>query len=837
MDSSTSSQANQPYSPLNRVTLDMDFKQLMYSQEYYLTQDYSMGQGSAHGSAPVDDDSPVEEMSPVKAKKPSKRASKAMKNDTKEKEPTKEWTTAEEIALCQVWSDVSKNNEKGNGMKAKGFWEAVINYFIKETGSTRGYDSILSKWKIGFALELVVFVPLSIILKRIMKVHCWNILKDHQGWLEVEMPSFYNNTKGRKKSKTSETTSGLAPGGFNLNNEADESEEETQQQRPMGRSKSYVFQNKLEQRTSADVREFPHLQAGRQRINLCSPTKDANPALHAITSRGKGFRKYKGINRTKATSPPPKRTNPAKDAIVPPNVVESWALENGNLFPVYLTELRKKEEAYLRELAPSGATGNLFLVVPQWMAFFDFDMSCSTTNDLVLCMAHTNKRAKINLDSSLLWHCRLGHISKKRIEKLQHDGLLNSIDIESLGKCVSCLSALGSEASGSVEDLEVIQEEDTNPSVDTSLNHEEDDQEIDEPQRLHSNLTGLNYEETFSLLQDIRYLRFSSYARTMDLMRLWQMDVKTAFLIGHTFLKKFLEQPEVFPDNLRNPLSMYCDNTEPIAIAKLVPHQTHMYSRGMQICGITQPKLLDNLRFGVHVMELIMSKMVDLKDYPLDLRCKQVLAPVDDDSPVEEMSPVKAKKPSKRASKAIKNDTKEKEPAKEWTMAEEIALCQVWCDVSKNSEKGSGMKAKGFWEAVINYFIKETGSTRGYDSILSKWKNRVRPRIGCFCAIINNIEENHESDHQGWLEVEMPSFYNNTKGQKKSKTSKTTSGLAPGGFNLNNEADESEEETQQQRPMGRDRSKRKKPSASSHEGSSSFFDLIADKFFNIKSAK
>nr|GFB38117.1 hypothetical protein [Tanacetum cinerariifolium] len=33
-----------------------------------------------------------------------------------------------------------------------------------------------------------------------------------------------------------------------------------------------------------------------------------------------------------------------------------------------------------------------------------------------------------------------------------------------------------------VEDLELIQEEDTNPSVDTSLNHEEDDQEIKEPQ-------------------------------------------------------------------------------------------------------------------------------------------------------------------------------------------------------------------------------------------------------------------------------------------------------------------------------------------------------------------
>ncbi|GKE14524.1 putative retrotransposon protein, partial [Tanacetum coccineum] len=38
------------------------------------------------------------------------------------------------------------------------------------------------------------------------------------------------------------------------------------------------------------------------------------------------------------------------------------------------------------------------------------------------------------------------------------------------------------EASGSLEDLEIIQEEDTNPSLDTGLNHEEDNQEIDEPQ-------------------------------------------------------------------------------------------------------------------------------------------------------------------------------------------------------------------------------------------------------------------------------------------------------------------------------------------------------------------
>nr|GEY50369.1 hypothetical protein [Tanacetum cinerariifolium] len=38
------------------------------------------------------------------------------------------------------------------------------------------------------------------------------------------------------------------------------------------------------------------------------------------------------------------------------------------------------------------------------------------------------------------------------------------------------------EASGSLEDLEIIQKEDTHPSLDTSLNHENDDLEIDEPQ-------------------------------------------------------------------------------------------------------------------------------------------------------------------------------------------------------------------------------------------------------------------------------------------------------------------------------------------------------------------
>ncbi|GJW47560.1 retrotransposon protein, putative, ty1-copia subclass [Tanacetum coccineum] len=43
-------------------------------------------------------------------------------------------------------------------------------------------------------------------------------------------------------------------------------------------------------------------------------------------------------------------------------------------------------------------------------------------------------------------------------------------------------SLITQEASRSLEDLEIIQEEDTHPFIDTSLHHEEDDLEIDEPQ-------------------------------------------------------------------------------------------------------------------------------------------------------------------------------------------------------------------------------------------------------------------------------------------------------------------------------------------------------------------
>ncbi|GKB60981.1 retrotransposon protein, putative, ty1-copia subclass [Tanacetum coccineum] len=70
---------------------------------------------------------------------------------------------------------------------------------------------------------------------------------------------------------------------------------------------------------------------------------------------------------------------------------------------------------------------------------YEIDLSNSNTDNSSL-YAVSNKRAKLNLDSTLLWHCCLGHISKKRIEKLQHDRLLNSTDNQSFDKCISCMS-------------------------------------------------------------------------------------------------------------------------------------------------------------------------------------------------------------------------------------------------------------------------------------------------------------------------------------------------------------------------------------------------------------
>ncbi|GJW16716.1 retrotransposon protein, putative, ty1-copia subclass [Tanacetum coccineum] len=188
-------------------------------------------------------------------------------------------------------------------------------------------------------------------------------------------------------------------------------------------------------------------------------------------------------------------------------------------------------------------------------------------------------------------------------------------------------SLIAQEASGSLEDLEIIQEEDTHPSIDTSLNHKEDDQENNEPQsdinpirdlgepanykaalldpesdkwlnamnvemqsmkdnkvwilvelppngktvgskwlfkkktdmdgavhtykaRLvakgYTQTPGIDYEETFSPVADIRAIRILIAIAAYYDYEIWQMDVKTAFLNGYLNEEVYMEQPEGF---------------------------------------------------------------------------------------------------------------------------------------------------------------------------------------------------------------------------------------------------------------------------------------------------
>ncbi|GKC58062.1 retrotransposon protein, putative, ty1-copia subclass [Tanacetum coccineum] len=143
------------------------------------------------------------------------------------------------------------------------------------------------------------------------------------------------------------------------------------------------------------------------------------------------------------------------------------------------------------------------------------------------------------------------------------------------------------EASGSLEDLEIIQEEDTRPSIDTSLNREEDDQEIDEPQSdinpildlppngktvgskwlfkkktdmdgaVHTfkarlvakgftKTYGVDYEETFSLVAYIRAIRILIAIDAFYDYEIWKIDVKTVFLDGHLSEDVYMVQPEGF---------------------------------------------------------------------------------------------------------------------------------------------------------------------------------------------------------------------------------------------------------------------------------------------------
>ncbi|GJS81213.1 zinc finger, CCHC-type containing protein [Tanacetum coccineum] len=62
---------------------------------------------------------------------------------------------------------------------------------------------------------------------------------------------------------------------------------------------------------------------------------------------------------------------------------------------------------------------------------FEIDMNDNVSKYNNNSIFSINKKRKLDLNSSYLWHCRLAHIGKTRMQKLQREGLLESINDES----------------------------------------------------------------------------------------------------------------------------------------------------------------------------------------------------------------------------------------------------------------------------------------------------------------------------------------------------------------------------------------------------------------------
>ncbi|GKD52029.1 retrotransposon protein, putative, ty1-copia subclass, partial [Tanacetum coccineum] len=199
--------------------------------------------------------------------------------------------------------------------------------------------------------------------------------------------------------------------------------------------------------------------------------------------KAKGKRKGKGLQNSYLTKPkkpqPYKKERPAKDGQCHHCKEEGHWKRN---CPVYLAELIKKKKKTRGQNVASTSSGiytiELFAFPKNsWVydigkeaeawgvvsvsrlvnkgfthCFMDFGLSVSMNNMIYFNAITVNGIYKIdmrnstlpivkpNLDSSYLWHCRLAHINKKRIEKLQHDGLLKPTDNEPFDQCLSCIS-------------------------------------------------------------------------------------------------------------------------------------------------------------------------------------------------------------------------------------------------------------------------------------------------------------------------------------------------------------------------------------------------------------
>jgi transposase InsO family protein len=86
----------------------------------------------------------------------------------------------------------------------------------------------------------------------------------------------------------------------------------------------------------------------------------------------------------------------------------------------------------------------------------------SVENEKVPSSTNVNrKRKNIQIDSSKLWHCRLGHISRGRIDRLVKAEILPPLELSELDQCIDCIKGkyvkkVKKDAKRSAGNLEII---------------------------------------------------------------------------------------------------------------------------------------------------------------------------------------------------------------------------------------------------------------------------------------------------------------------------------------------------------------------------------------------
>ncbi|GKA20301.1 retrotransposon protein, putative, ty1-copia subclass, partial [Tanacetum coccineum] len=217
-------------------------------------------------------------------------------------------------------------------------------------------------------------------------------------------------------------------------------------------------------------------KAETPQVMMIKGDKIQKPNKKSLKANGKGKDKHGYISKHKNPKPTAKE-HPAKDDTC--HHYKEMGLWKTNC-PVFLAELLKKKkqvgtasssevgklkQGVLYLYVGNGvrvqveAIGSFDLVLPNGLVIcldnchyapsitrgvvsvhcLEIDMHDLVPNNNSIYNVNT-KRAKRNLDSTYLWHCHLAHISKKRIEKLQQEGILRSTDDESFDQYVSCLS-------------------------------------------------------------------------------------------------------------------------------------------------------------------------------------------------------------------------------------------------------------------------------------------------------------------------------------------------------------------------------------------------------------